>query len=687
MMLSRARGGLRPLVLLVWSAVAIGLMSPPSAAASAPVKRWDAPGTVSYVPGEVLVTFRPGAGRAVARTVHGLLGARVRRRLPGSVDLVRLPPGVSVAEGVAAYGRDPAVEAAEPNLIRSLFEHLPQTDPEFPDQWAHQNTGQTHTVGDCPFDTPGCTAAGTPDADGDTPAAWDTTKGDPGTVIAVMDNGVDTTHPDLSPNLWSNPGEGLPDGMDTDGNGYVDDAHGCDFADGNCSDASLINPPDPNGEFTHGTHVAGIAAADDNVTGVVGACPDCSIMVLKIADQDGALTMDAELAALAYAERMGADVINASFGGPEWSRAERNAIASLQDEGILMVVAAGNCALDNDLALASAVCGSSPSFPASYTLPNILSVAASNHHDQYGYGTACEQEPDLDRSDCLFTHWGRRSVDVAAPGVDIVSTVPVGTTATYDGTSMAAPFASGVAGLVKSLHPTYGAAELRAAIMNGADHPAALDTLPLFGNHTGTFTASGDGRVNAAQALGAPTTPPGTAGDDAIEGARPIRRARRGVVSWPDDVNDVYRKKLRPGRYRIFLDGPRGRDLDLVVWKPGTTEIWQFEVGCLNFGGGPCRMRAISAGATADETIASMRVRRRGTFYFHVSAFMFERGRYRLVVRRLGACDPSYPTVCVPPPPPDVDCADIAARSFPVRGPDVHRLDGDKDGIACEPRR
>lgn len=643
---------------------------------------------VSHVPGELVVAFRPGVRRAGRLAVHALHGARVVRRLGGGVELVRLPAGVSAARGLAAYARDPAVAFAEPNLVRHLADHIPILDPRFEDQWAHQNTGQPHELGDCPASEPACMAAGTPDADADTPTAWDTTKGDPGTVIAIMDNGVDVMQPDILPNLWTNDAElvGLP-GTDDDGNGYVDDVHGCDFADGDCSDPSLLNAPDPQQEFAHGTHVAGIAGADDNPSSVVGACPDCSLMVLKIADEDGALTLAAELAAFAYAERMGAHIVNASFGGSEWSRAERDAIAALGDRGGLVVVAAGNCGLDNDLGLTNGLCGSSPSFPASYTLPNILAVAASNHRDEYGYLTRCEQEPDLDRGDCLFTNWGHNSVDVAAPGVDILSDYPGGLTITFSGTSMAAPFVAGVAGLVRSLHPAYRPEEIRHAIVNGADRPETMDDLTLFGSsRLGLFTVSGDGRVNANGALAASTADLGDGTDDTIEGARRIRRARRGFVSWPNDVNDVFRRTLRRGRYRVFLDGPPGRDLDLLVWKPGTTEIWQFEAGCLGVEGGPCRLRATRAGSSADETIASMRILRRGIFYFHVSAFLFERGSYRLVVRRLGRCDPSYPTVCIPPPPPDLDCADIPERAFPVRGPDVHRLDRDRDGVACEPR-
>lgn len=585
--------------------------------------------------GEVLVKFREGVGRAEARHIHALRGARLTGRIRGyGVDVVKLPLGLSVREAVAAYETDPLVEIAEPNLRRELLQVVPN-DPSFPDQWGLLNAGQAHVI----YDGPPPTAPGTPDADADVSDAWTTQDGDPSTVIAIIDSGVDVTHPDLDGNLWVNPGDSTVDGADNDVNGYVDDVNGCDFTDRVCPPLTLLEPPDLAQNYGHGTHVAGIAAAEfQNGTGVSGVCPQCKIMALKIvANVQGKLVvnLDAELLALDYARKMGADIVNLSLGGPTWSRLERDAIASLDGNGVLVVVAAGNLGLDNDLAIAHSPTEASPYYPASYTLPNILSVAASNHHDQYGLFTGCaiRAEPD-----CLFTHWGHDSVDVAGPGVDILSTFPGAAYANLNGTSMSSPFVAGVAGLVKSQNPLYTDAELKNAIMNTADHPVALDTLNVLGKvRAGAFTRTGDGRVNALAALTGSTANATVLTDGNIDGARTIKSIRRGFLRWPDDVNDVFKRFLKRGTYRVFLDGPKGKDFDLYIWKRGTTEIWQYELPCDPFVGPPgqCKLMKARAGPTAKEEIEKLKIKKKGVYFIHVSAFLFSMGKYRLSIERL----------------------------------------------------
>lgn len=604
---------------------------PPSHAesSSSPIRK-RLPGALrtQWAKGEVLVKFRDGVGRAEARQIHALRGARLTSRIRGyGVDVVKLPPGLSVREAVAAYEADPLVEIAEPNLRRELFQVVPN-DPSFPDQWGLSNAGQAHSLSD----PPPSTAPGTPDADADVSDAWTTQDGDPNTVIAVMDSGVDVTHPDLDGNLWVNPGDSTVDGVDNDVNGYVDDVNGCDLTDRICAPLSLLDPADPALNYAHGTHVAGIAAAEyNNSTGVAGVCPQCRIMVLKVGDALG-LNLDAELLAFEYAKTMGADIVNVSFGGAIWSKLERDAIASLDAAGVLVVAAAGNAGLDNDLAIESAA-GGSPSFPSSYTLPNILAVAASNHHDQYGYFTGCSirAEPD-----CLFTHWGHDSVDIAGPGVDILSTFPGAAYISFNGTSMSSPFVAGVAGLVESQNPLYTDAELKNAIMNTADHPVALDTLTVLGKgRTGAFTRSGDGRVNALAALTGSTAQATVLTDGNIDGARRIKSIRRGFLKWPDDVNDVFKRFMKRGTYRVFLDGPKGKDFDLYVWKRGSTEIWQYETACIGGPSGSCKLMKVRAGSTADEVIEKLKIKKKGVYFFHVSAFLFSKGKYRLSIERL----------------------------------------------------
>lgn len=622
------------------------LAAPEAVRAPAPVAGQAVPGRVEkptldgrrprFVEGEVLVRFRPGVSRARARGVHASLQARVLERLPAfGLDLVALPPGLTVARALAAYARDPRVAEAEPNLIAEYQGHVPSdpaliNDPRFPDQWGLHNTGQPHPVAD----PPPSTAAGAPGADLDAPEAWATEQGDSDPpVIGVIDSGVAVGHPDLKNQLWTNPGETPGNGMDDDGNGYVDDVNGWNFGGDNA---------DLSDGVPHGTHVASIIGAEgQNGSGVVGVCPHCRIMVLKLGPVP---TLAAELEALAYARRMGADIVNGSFGRDIWSRMERNAIKALKKAGILAVFSAGNAALDNDMFLET---GSefSPLFPASYTLANIISVAASNHADRYGFGTGCDLDPTIPRWPCAFTSFGHDSVDVAAPGVDILGAVPSGL-AVFNGTSQAAPHVTGVAGLVKSAFPGRSPVQIKNAIMNSADRPDSLRRVWSFalrgGTEAGRFTRT-SGRVNAAAALaetdltaawagaGVAVATPRTDGN--IDGAKRIRKVRKGRVAYPHDINDVYRKRLKRGtRYRVTLVVPRGKDYDLWLWKPKTKEIWQLEAGC--FGPGPCKILGFSAQGKGKDEVVTFKARKSAVHYFQVEAWLEQAGSYTLRVER-----------------------------------------------------
>ncbi|HXF56599.1 MAG TPA: S8 family peptidase [Actinomycetota bacterium] len=566
----------------------------------APKRSWRLePG--AWVPGQLVVAFRRYTTGLQATHLHRAVGARAVRRLPAlRFDLVRLPPGLSVPRAVARYRRDPAVLAAEPNFRRHRLQVVP-TDPRFGEQWGLHNVGQPHGVADPPPET----VEGAPDADVDAPEAWAVTTGSPETVIAVIDSGVDLSHPDLAGSLWVNPDEVPGNGVDDDSNGFVDDVNGWDFEE---------QDPVPQDEDGHGTHVAGIiAAAAGNGVGGAGVCPGCRLMVLK-----APLDLFGELAAIEYAVLNGADVLNLSFSGAYFSVLERRTLAWAGSQGVLAVAAAGNEGGDNDMPLdldvdLDGVRDCCPVYPASYDLPTVVAVAASNDLDEYG----------------SFTNLGHESVDLAAPGVDVLSTYPPGDYRYLNGTSMAAPFVAGVAGLVKSAHPEYGPLELRNAILNGVDRPAGLGYVYLRGTEQfpGSFTLT-DGRLDAAQALTAPTTPPTGPSDGNISGARLLRAAAMGSVGWPEDVNDVFRKRLLGGRaYTFRLEVPRGQNFDLYLWKPGTLEIWQCRPGLFS----PCRLaRSGTRGRGRDEAFV-FRPRRTGTYYVHVSAW-FSRGSYRLSV-------------------------------------------------------
>ncbi len=482
----------------------------------------------------------------------------------------------------------PGVVAAEPNWIREANEVIP-TDPSFADQWGLRNTGQDHPVAD----PPPSSVLGLADADADVSDAWSVTQGSPDTVIAILDTGVDLSHPDLTGSLWSNPAETAANGIDDDANGYVDDIVGFDF---------VGNDPTPQDDRVgHGSHVAGIgAAAANNSIGGAGVCPACRLMVLRAGTNQG-FTLAAELEAVAYAVDNGADVINMSIGAHAWSKIERDVLAYAGRNGVLVVAAVGNDSLDNDQLSLIYGFPVAPVFPASYDLANIVSVAASNDSDQYG----------------SFTNFGHTSTDLAAPGEDIFSTYLSGGYATFTGTSMAASFVSGVAGLVISYHPQYTPEQVRNAILNSVDKPGDL---------AGGFTLT-SGRLNALNALTASPARNAPRTDGTMSGATPITNRKQGSLSYPTDVNDIYRMRLRAGRtYAVLLDVPRRADYDIYVWKPGATDTWPVDYQC----GLSCSLlKSGTEGPGQDEHI-EFTARKTGTYYFHVTNF---RGRGSYILR------------------------------------------------------
>jgi subtilisin family serine protease len=361
-------------------------------------------------------------------------------------------------------------------------------------------------------------------------------------------------------------------------------------------------------------------------------------MVLKAVDSGGAISIATEIAALAYAKENGATIANMSFAGPFWSLAEREAIRT---SGLLAVVAAGNDSLDNDMALSSDLDGdgdwdiASPSYPAAYTLPNILSVGASNDHDENAYSTECHTTFGVSKALCAFTNWGHDSVDVSAPGADITSSVLGGSWETWDGTSMAAPHAAGIAALVLAQNPTFSVAHLKNAVMHSVEKPPSLKTMyfntapgltgPAGATRTGSFTRT-SGRVNALNALTAASTNATPLTDGNVDGAKTMSTANvSGTVAWPADVNDVRKRKLTRGRtYRFTLVVPAGKDYDLYVWKPGAKEIWQLG-----------KFLRMSAHVGAADEVVRFKAGTTGVYYIQVSTWLFKSGRYTLKFARI----------------------------------------------------
>lgn len=596
----------------------------------------------------VVVSFEDDASRAEVTEAVDAVDAEVAASLPeiGRVKVLEVEPGTA-EDAVEELSDDPAVDVAELDTPRVPLTHDAIGEPLFPQQWYLHNHGQPHPVSDRfgGFDE----VAGKRDADIDAPDAWELAEtpppGDP-VVIAVLDVGADLAHPDIADNMWMNPAEtgpGATDNSDDDGNGKKDDVSGWDFA----GDDRLPIDPGNTPEAGHGTHVAALAAAATNNTGIAGVCPSCRVLHLRFG-----LNLSQELAAIRYIIRtleahptLRLPVLNVSFGSPTWSQIERDAFDELGDRGVLTVAAAGNGGLDNDMFDFVDFEGDgipddfSPLYPASYELPEILSVAASNSRDQIGYATGCDRRPRSARWRCLFSNWGRDSVDVAAPGTDIKSAYL--TTAkppyrTWNGTSMAAPVVAGIAGLVKGLHPGYSVLEIKNAIMRSTDRPDSLRKLwrrpgPV---QIGSYLRT-NGRVNAKRALTSKTSNYYRIHDGMIAGAVKMNGSIRGSVAWPEDTNDVRFRWLRGGRrYVATLRGDnRARNIDLVLYQPGTQDVWQLEDACLG-GQGTCHAIKPFAGFSRDgvEKI-EFRARRSGRHYFLVSSYFVD-DRYRLDVRR-----------------------------------------------------
>jgi subtilisin family serine protease len=384
--------------------------------------------------GRVLVKYRDAfAKRSEERAgVRALVAASVRRTytiLP-DVEALALPRGASVDSTLAVLRADPRVEYAEADNIYSSLE-LPN-DQYFGAEWGLHNTGQ---------EVAGSPSAG-PDVDINAPEAWQHATGAENIIVAVLDEGIDVTHPDLAANVWVNPGEVPGNGVDDDQNGFVDDMNGWDFLN---DDATVFDGEDDptNSGDAHGTHVGGtIGAVGNNGIGVTGVCWSVKLMSTKFLQHFG--TDQDAIAGIDYVIRMKGRgfkirAINASFGGGDYSISLQSAIASAGEAGILFVAASGNSGDDND---------EHPQFPAGYDLPNVISVGALTR-----YNVAA-----------TFSNFGDTSVDLFAPGALIASTGPNGSYYYNSGTSMAAPHVTGAIALVASAAPSLDAVGLKQVV-------------------------------------------------------------------------------------------------------------------------------------------------------------------------------------------------------------------------------
>ncbi|HEX2175542.1 MAG TPA: S8 family peptidase [Nocardioidaceae bacterium] len=479
-------------------------------------------------PTELLVRYRSGTSAAERADIRADVDGRLLDRLPApGLELVHVGPdgGATVRE----LERRPDVLYAEPNNRVSIA--ATPDDPYFGRLWGLQNTGQQMRE------------AGVAGADIDAAEAWEHTTGDPAVTVAVVDSGVAIEHPDLAANVWRNTDEVAGDRVDNDDNGFVDDVRGWDWVGADDND-----PADLNG---HGTHVAGtIGAVGNNGVGVAGVAWDVSLMPLRVLDAEGSGYDSDVIEAFAYAARNGADVVNASLGGPEPSPAMADVIERYPET--LFVVAAGNDSSDNE---------ATPDFPCNLEAANLLCVAATDNQDRLAY----------------FSNYGTASVDLAAPGESILSTVPTAGYGWMDGTSMASPHVAGAAALLHAADRAATVAEVRGALLGG------VDLLPSLSGRTVT-----GGRLNVDKALDllvadAPRQPANTAPTDVrMTGlSRPYSTAAMLRVSAtardPDGVDHLqvrYRRARHDrgfGRWSVIAADLRAGARVPVPTAPGHT--------------------------------------------------------------------------------------------------------------------
>lgn len=405
----------------------------------------------------ILVKFRDTPGVTALQDVLGLVDGKIldanhdrkddrfARIAKGRLARVELTGRYQATAALAQLAKHPAVEYAEYNYIVHAL--ATPNDPSFGELWGLNNTGQ---------------AGGTAGADISALDAWDVSTGNNDVIVGVIDTGIDYNHPDLAANIWRNPGETAGNGVDDDGNGYIDDIHGIN---------AITGSGDPFDDNAHGTHCAGtIGGVGNNGVGVAGVNWNVSLIGLKFLSGSGSGTTDDAIEAINYAVALKNDgidirVLSNSWGGGGFSQALEDAIQAANDAGILFVAAAGNASSNND---------TTDNFPSNYDVPNVVAVASTT------------------RTDALssFSNFGAATVDLGAPGSDILSTTPGNTYSVFSGTSMATPHVAGAAALVLSANNTLTVTELKDILVNSGDSIASLAGRTVSGK-----------RLNVASAL------------------------------------------------------------------------------------------------------------------------------------------------------------------------------------------
>jgi subtilisin family serine protease len=378
-----------------------------------------------YLADQIIVRVRPGTDAAQLAQTLRKAGAEPLQCIADNLYAVKLHRCdlKAVPDAIAALTAEGMpVATAEPDGVG--FGGGVPNDPQFSTQWGHHNTGQL---------------SGVPDADVDAPEFWDVMESAPGVVIAVLDSGLNFTHPDLQNIAWRNPGEIAGDGADNDGSGRIDDVTGWDFVN------SDNNPADDHG---HGSNVTGIIAATrNNDTGIAGMISGMQIMVCKVLNSSNSGSTSNLIAATTYARLRGVRIMNLSLQNYPYSGTLDAEFTACRNAGILLCICAGNQGMNND---------TTPNYPSSYTHDNIISVANHDRRDERWAGSF---NP---------SNYGAVSVDLFAPGRSILSPVLGTSFSEYTGTSQSAPYVTAVAAAIQYLNPSWQETQIKACLMESS---------------------------------------------------------------------------------------------------------------------------------------------------------------------------------------------------------------------------
>ncbi len=419
------------------------------------VERWDIDEGIAratkremFLADQVLIQVKEGVNRANLASRMATSGIQVLSEVSPGFFTLRLP-----SADIDAVPQAMDFLAEQADVITTVeadgvgFGSGVPNDPQFGNQWGHRNTGQF--------------GGSVPGTDVAAPDFWGIVGNAKGLVIAVLDSGINSSHPDLQNVARVNPAEIPGNGVDDDGNGRIDDINGWDFVN---------NDNNPNDDHGHGTNISGILVANrDNGTGIAGLLPGAKILVGKILNASNSGLTSNVIAGLAYARMAGVPVINLSLQSYPFSAALSAEITACENAGILIVVSAGNLGTNNDV---------SPNYPSSYTHANVLSVGSHSLDNTFWNGT-----PNP-------SNFGANSVDVLAPGRFIYSTHLASNYVYFTGTSQATAYVSAIAGAIKFANPQWTPAQIKAAVMTSAV------TSPTY---QGVCVSSG--RVNAVKAV------------------------------------------------------------------------------------------------------------------------------------------------------------------------------------------